>query len=48
MFALLDQLISNRKWDIRKIWICFPVPVLYLTFNVIYWAAGGKVNGRTT
>ena len=47
MFALLDQLISNRKWDIRKIWICFPVPVLYFSFNVIYWAAGGEVNGRT-
>ena len=42
----LDQFISNRKWELAKIWIVFPVPVVYLIFNVIYWAAGGMVNGE--
>lgn len=45
VFVPLDQFISNRKWELAKIWIVFPVPVVYLIFNVIYWAAGGMVNG---
>ena len=44
----LDQFISNRKWELAKIWIVFPVPVVYLIFNVIYWAAGGMVNQMPT
>merc|ERR1711971_114933 len=26
LFVIVDQFISNRKWHLEKIWICFPVP----------------------
>merc|ERR1711988_1570497 len=43
--GVVDQIISRRKWYLEKIYLSYPVPVIYLTFNVIYWAAGGMVNG---
>lgn len=38
----IDQFVSNRQWHIEKIWTCLPAPVVYVIFNVIYWAAGGE------
>lgn len=41
LFVVIDQFISNRQWHLEKIWTCLPTPVVYVIFNVIYWAAGG-------
>jgi len=41
LFVVIDQFISNRQWHFEKVWTCFPTPVVYVIFNVIYWAAGG-------
>ena len=38
----MDQSISNRPWNLWKFWTSLPIPFVYLTFNIIYWAAGGK------
>ena len=27
-----------------KFWSSLPIPFIYLTFNIIYWAAGGTKN----
>jgi len=41
LFVVVDLLVSNKKWYIEKMWTAFPVPAVYVIFNVIYWAAGG-------
>jgi len=41
LFVLVDTLMSNRQWHIEKIWTCLPFGLAYVTFNLIYWAAGG-------
>ncbi len=41
IYALVDQLVSSRPWIVGHWWVCFPVPVLYVVFNVSYWAGGG-------
>ena len=46
VFVVVDQFISNRKWHLEKIYLCLPVPLVYVIFNVTYWAAGGMVNGE--
>ena len=46
VFGVVDQFISNRKWYLEKIYLCLPVPLVYVVFNVTYWAAGGMVNGE--
>ena len=40
----MDQSISNRPWNLWKFWTSLPIPFVYLTFNIIYWAAGGTNN----
>ena len=32
---------SNRQWHLEKIWTCLPFGLAYVTFNLIYWGAGG-------
>jgi len=44
VFAIIDQTIANRPWHLFKLWSSLPIPVVYLTFNIIYWAAGGTNN----
>merc|ERR1719369_101598 len=44
MFAILDQMITNRPWHLFKAWSSIPIPLVYLIFNIIYWAAGGTNN----
>jgi hypothetical protein len=41
IYALVDQLVSSRPWIVGHWWVCFPVPILYVVFNVSYWAGGG-------
>eukprot|EP00088_Acartia_fossae_P004490 TRINITY_DN11922_c0_g1_i2.p1 TRINITY_DN11922_c0_g1~~TRINITY_DN11922_c0_g1_i2.p1 ORF type:complete len:200 (-),score=30.77 TRINITY_DN11922_c0_g1_i2:54-653(-) len=41
IYSLLDQFISARPWDGGHWWISLPLPIVYLTFNLIYYAAGG-------
>jgi len=40
-YSVLDQMISARNWEGGHWWVCLPLPLLYLIFSVIYWAAGG-------
>jgi len=44
VFALLDQMMTNRPWHLFKAWSSLPIPFIYLIFNIIYWAAGGTNN----
>ena len=44
----LQQMISARNWEGGHWWVCLPLPLLYLIFSVIYWAAGGTNDVRKT
>ena len=44
LFAILDQMMTNRPWHLFKAWSSLPIPFIYLIFNLIYWAAGGTNN----
>jgi hypothetical protein len=41
IYSVVDQLVSSRAWLASHWWVSFPLPVLYVIFNVLYWAAGG-------
>jgi len=41
LFVFIDTLMSNRQWHLEKIWTCLPFGLAYVTFNLIYWGAGG-------
>ena len=35
------QVVSARSWEGGHWWVCLPMPLVYVVFSVIYWAAGG-------
>ena len=41
MYALVDQLVSARPWEGGHWWVCPILPIIYVIFNVAFWAAGG-------
>jgi len=40
-YSVLDQVVSARSWEGGHWWVCLPMPLVYVVFSVIYWAAGG-------
>ncbi|XP_023344679.1 uncharacterized protein LOC111713920 [Eurytemora carolleeae] len=41
VYAVVDQLVSARPWEGGHWWVCPILPIVYVIFNVIFWAAGG-------
>ena len=35
------QVVSARSWEGGHWWVCLPMPLVYVVFSLIYWAAGG-------
>ncbi len=46
MYAVVDQLVSARPWEGGHWWVCPILPIVYVIFNVAFWAAGGTNDVR--
>ena len=46
MYAVVDQLVSARPWEGGHWWVCPIMPIVYVVFNVAFWAAGGTNDVR--
>jgi len=41
VYTVVDQCVTDRPWEPGHWWIAPLLPLAYIIFNVIYWAAGG-------